>query len=98
MPYIDAEDRRALDPKINDLAATIDGAAMCLPADAAGLLNYSITRLIMQTIGRQRRYWAFCLAIGTLFCVALEVYRRVVAPYEDMKKDLHGDVPEFKVQ
>lgn len=96
MPYIDSEDRRALDPEIDKLSGRINEQSMMLPADAAGMLNYSITRLLMQTLARPRRYWAFALAIGTLFCVALELYRRVIAPYEDVQKDLRGDVAEFK--
>lgn len=33
-----------------------------------------------------------CVVIGALVCTVLEVYRRVVAPYEDRKVKENGDV------
>lgn len=61
--------------------------------DSAGDLNYAITKLITHYLDNfGHRYEHFNAVIGVLECAKLEVYRRVVAPYEDEKKEENGDV------
>jgi hypothetical protein len=84
VPYINQRQRAILD----------------LGADAphnAGELNYAISRTIHAYLrykgGDLPRYSDFNEVIGVLECAKLELYRRHVAPYEDVKIAENGDVP-----
>lgn len=88
MPYIDAKQRLRLS----------SGEDMKGPGD----LNYLVTELVLKFLGEHPRYTDFNAAIGALECCKLELYRRMVAPYEDEKIAQNGDVypaaeaaPEF---
>lgn len=85
MPYVKPADRERLDT----------GAA---PA-TAGELNYVISRLVDRYLAQHSppRYGDFNEVVGVLECVKLELYRRVVAPYEDGKKAAYGDVYTISV-
>jgi hypothetical protein len=79
MPYIDQKSRDRV---------TREGAA----PGSAGELNFLITRLVLARLGEHPRYEDFNAAIGALECAKLELYRRMVAPYEDKKIVENGDV------
>lgn len=55
-----------------------------------GCLNYTITELIDHLY--ECNYKDLNAAIGVLECCKLELYRRVIAPYEDTKIVENGDV------
>jgi hypothetical protein len=79
MPYINQVSRDELK----------DGAK----PDSAGELNYAITCLILQylkTMGE--RYQTYNDILGALEGAKLELYRRRVAGYEDIKKNQNGEV------
>jgi hypothetical protein len=71
-----------------------------------GDLNYIITRVLRLTTVRELKYIHLDAAVqileelgrlyipvcGTLRCVELELYRRLGAPYEDLKAIENGDV------
>ena len=77
MPYI-APERRA--------------SAKAHPYDA-GELNFAITQLLIDYLARTHvSYAAFNEVVGVLECCKLELYRRLVVPYEDTKIRLNGDV------
>jgi len=57
-----------------------------------GEMNYVITSLIQDWLGDDPHYTDYNSAIGVLECVKLELYRRKIAKYEDMKKKENGDV------
>ena len=80
MPYI-TQDRRKL----------IDNG---LKPETTGELNYAITKLIDQFIvdAGGVRYAHINEIIGVLECAKLEAYRRIAAPYEDVKLLESGDV------
>jgi hypothetical protein len=84
MPYVTSEARHRLDA--GD------------PPRNAGELNYALTRLVDAYLAAQAegagrmRYAHLNEAIGVLECAKLELYRRVVAPYEDGKQAETGDV------
>jgi hypothetical protein len=84
MPYIKAEDRiKALDKP-----------------GTSGELNFAITALINDYLwhrGPGLRYAALNDAIGALECAKLELYRRVVAPYENTKIAENGDVYDASI-
>lgn len=87
MPYIEPEDR----PQLDKVSESI---AMYMLSD--GDLNYLITRIVDRWIshdGKHRpNYALFNAAIGVLECVKQELYRRVIADYEDQKRLENGDV------
>lgn len=59
---------------------------------SAGELNYAITRLVTNYLRGDYGYDQLNEAIGVLECSKLELYRRMVAPYEDAKCAENGDV------
>ena len=80
MPYIDEAKRIEIDTYgINAVSN-------------AGELNYFITSRIVLYLGEYPNYEAYNKILGVLEAVKLELYRRVIAPYEDKKKEKHGDV------
>ena len=80
MPYITQQDREALHEKARE-------------PESAGELNYQLTTAVLGWIERQgKSYATFNAAIGALECAKLELYRRMVAPYEDTKIQANGDV------
>lgn len=61
----------------------------------AGELNFTITKLIQSYIlltGKGTNYTTYNEVMGVLSCVTQELYRRVVAPYENVKCETNGDV------
>jgi len=82
IPYITERDREFFDKSlqeiVNDLAT-------------AGDLNYCITVLCNKFLN-EIRYANLNEVIGCLECAKLEFYRRMVAPYEDIKSRQNGDV------
>lgn len=93
MPYIKREDRDALDPTIYLLVKTLV-SRYPMGKDLAGPLNYAITRLLLDTTPVNPRYSRLALVTGILETIKLEMYRRMVAPYEDAKAEENGDVYE----
>lgn len=84
MPYIKAEDRPLFDKEINVLANRIRNE---------GDLNYCITRLSLLMAQKWGvKYKIFNLLIGVLECAKLELYRRHVGTYEDLKIKENGEV------
>ena len=62
-------------------------------AETPGELNFQITQLIMRYIHKYKPTYALGNTImGVLECAKAEFYRRVLAKYEDAKKDENGDV------
>ena len=82
MPYIKSNDRIALSKVI--------GSA---PIESAGELNYLFTKLIIMYMQQNGKgYKQVNDVIGALEGAKLEFYRRVAAPYEDLKANENGDV------
>lgn len=79
MPYITKAERELMENRV-------------IPPNTAGQLNYAITRLIQKYLTRNPRYQTFNDVIGALEAAKLELYRRMVAPYEDKKAKQNGDV------
>jgi hypothetical protein len=57
-----------------------------------GELNYLITMMAKAYLGDMPTYKDYNEVIGVLECAKLELYRRIVAPYEDTKCSQNGDV------
>jgi hypothetical protein len=80
MPYIKPEDRA---PILLDQIHIED----------AGELNFFITTIIDSYIHKNTKcYTTLNEVIGVLECAKLELYRRIVSPYEDVKIEQNGDV------
>ena len=88
MPYIEQYKRDCVDRSFGQ-----DNMPERYPEDA-GELAYTVTRECMGFLENQPRrgFLAFATMIGVLICVVLELYRRIVAPYEDLAKVRNGDV------
>jgi|WetSurMetagenome_2_1015567.scaffolds.fasta_scaffold584397_2 hypothetical protein len=88
MPYITSDYREELDANIWELVSTLvkwsDGKKM------DGCVNYIFTKILKQVY--DENYHDYNAAIGVLECCKMELYRRSIAPYEDTKIKLNGDV------
>ena len=79
MPYLRKATRTAIDKG-------------CPPA-TPGELNYVFTRVALDYLEREGTTYAAIAEIVSAFeCAKLEFYRRVAAPYEDVKCRENGDV------
>jgi hypothetical protein len=84
MPYIEQEDRNKFDELLMILSDVIT---------SPGELNYVITMLSASFAEQEGgNYAALNATVGVLESAKLEFYRRRVAPYEDEKMRLNGDV------
>jgi hypothetical protein len=83
MPYIHPDDR----PDYNDILES-------LSFGGPGELNYVFTKTIQKYFEGFARigYAEMNEVIGALECCKLELYRRMVVPYEDKKIAENGDV------
>lgn len=81
MPYIDEAERDALGLVHEEHALT------------PGELNYQITQLLDEYVRTHGKSYATLNdVLGAVEGAKLEFYRRVAAPYEDVKARLNGDV------
>ena len=82
MPYIKQETRTSFEQGIGKI-------------EVPGDLNYIITRICLEYLNTKgQSYQIYNDIIGALECCKLEMYRRSVAPYEDVKIAENGDVYE----
>jgi len=84
MPYINKDQREYFDQYLNEDFLT------SLPYITSGELNYLITKLLIST--EPKNYRDYNKLIGVLESVKLELYRRLIAKYEDKKIEENGDV------
>jgi len=87
MPYIKEKERVKFEKVIKDLVKLLEKDKENL----AGNLNYVVTSIIKR-LSKNLRYKKANEIIGALECIKLEYYRRVLAPYEEQKRKLEGDV------
>lgn len=87
MPYIKQKLRDEIDADISEL---IEGIVNQDETQQDGMLNYTITKLLAGLY--EPNYFNLNRAIGVLECVKQEFYRRVVAPYEEIKRRENGDI------
>jgi len=91
MPYIGEDGRKALDNAINSI---VDQLVAWYPSTYwVGALNYVVFTIVKRFFDRvPPRYHLFAHVTGTLQCCIHEMYRRLVAPYEDKAIDKNGDI------
>lgn len=87
MPYINKDDRPAIDELLQPLTAHLES----LPIEEQdGALNYAVTKILKKLY--PPKYFNYNRAMGVLSSIQAEWYRRDVAPYEDKKIIQNGDV------
>jgi hypothetical protein len=80
MPYIKQEKRASFENGTGKM-------------EAPGDVNYILTRVCSEYINNKgKSYQTYNDIIGALECCKLEMYRRAVAPYEELKIAENGDV------
>jgi hypothetical protein len=86
MPYIKEEDRR------NFINLTREMHSKMI--ETPGELNYLITYLTLVFLGQKKEsYQGYNDAIGALENAKLEISRRKISKYEDLKIEENGDLP-----
>jgi len=98
MPYIKPEEREFYDNLIENIIDQIFlfGISEFDRNDWKGHLNYIISRLCHEVIKKRGlRYHTCNDVIGVLECIKQELYRTVIAPYEDRKRSENGPVSEL---
>jgi len=91
MPYIKSGHRKELDKSINDIVQSIkEQIQFDNEDDLDGILNYCFFR-ICKSLYPEKYHW-YNRMMGMMECCKLELYRRLVAPYEDKKIIENGDV------
>jgi len=89
MPYIKNKDREKFDESLQEISDNIL---------SMGDMNYCFSTIIANYLEEVERvegsvgYYYYNQLIGVLECAKLELYRRLAAPYEDLKIEENGDV------
>lgn len=63
-----------------------------IPSLTEGELNFVVTTILSRWLTKEFNYSELNTVMGVIECVKLELYRRVAAPYEDLKRVQNGDV------
>jgi len=87
MPYIKMERRKRLELSIKLI---IDFLREVPEEYRDGEINYIVTVILKRSY--DPKYFNYNRAIGVLECVKQEFYRKVVAPYEELKEKENGSV------
>jgi hypothetical protein len=87
MPYINPAMRMIVEDNLQYL---IENIQTFNKHDIDGVVNYCVTRILHSVY--PPKYDEYNRAMGVLSCIQHEFYRRKVAPYEDAKMRLNGDV------
>jgi hypothetical protein len=98
MPYISQKDRLFLDEYIDQFLYNINTIYKDTTFyNKGGLANYIITRILTNFLkcGNKWSYTKLSQIVGTLECAKMEIYRKLISPYEDQKISENGDLEEF---
>lgn len=97
MPYIAEQYREEVDEPISEILEYINLLEKEeTEQNIDGLINYIVTRIVTEAF-RPMSYTRGSNMIKTLECSKLEVYRRLLAPYEDQAVDRNGDLGIFRI-
>lgn len=93
MPYIGQDQRDRVAAALAELVTALGEARESSGDDEniGGILNYAVT-ILMKDSAVPKRYKDYERLVGMLECCKLELYRRIIAPYEDEKISSNGDV------
>lgn len=89
MPYLTQDRREEFTELLDTFRRLTNEDGSFGPGD----LNYILIKFVHIIIATRKKNYALLNAlIGTLECCKLELYRRIVSPYEDEKIAENGDV------
>lgn len=84
MPYISPERRAVFDEHIENIAKNLQ---------SGGEINYCVYRLCLEFIkSKGMSYTTSMVPFSALGAAQMELYRQIIAPYEDQKIAENGDV------
>jgi len=87
MPYIKQEQRKKWKKIIDETTKNLKD----VPDDKKeGELNYLFSTILKKSYSRN--YFSFNRLIGLIECIKLEMYRKIIGPYEDEKIKENGDI------
>lgn len=87
MPYLTKESRAEIQS-----GSQLNTAAVRTPGDLNFALTQTVLAFIAQAPAVSGKYAIYNAAIGALECCKLELYRRVISEYENLKIKENGDV------
>jgi hypothetical protein len=91
MPYIPIDDRVQYEQSINVIVSLL--SKLPNETDVEGHFNYIVSSIIKRYLdGTGIRYYKCNKFCGALDCISKELYRRVVAKYEDDAITKNGDI------
>ena len=92
MPYIEPRLRELINKELEELINKVKTEGLAEPEERDGIINYITCMLIKKVYGKNLNYKDYNAIIGVLECIKQEIYRRLVAPYEDEKIKENTDV------
>lgn len=92
MPYIKQEYRLTLNDLAEDVVKELKRLNEENITEYAGNFNFFISSIMNKLLLGNMSYSIINELIGALECTKLELYRRMAAPYENIKSDTNGDV------
>jgi hypothetical protein len=97
MPYISQDLRSQIDESLTIDDCVSEIKLIISQAKMKGVANYTISRILLNLLKPNTgwTYSSLCDVIGTLECVKLEIYRRLISEYEDKAIEKNGDVEEL---
>lgn len=92
MPYIaDHETRAELMRLVAEAIETSDAA------ESVGTFTYFLTMACVEYLAySELKFQRLAEVVAALECTKLELYRRIVVPYEDRARRKHGDVKHIR--
>ena len=91
MPYIKKEQRNIFESDIARLVNNLSAQGWGISKE--GCLNYIISSLLARSLREEEMSYAKLNAVmGILESCKAEIYRRVVAPYEEIKLRENGEI------
>ena len=93
MPYIKEEMRQWWDTYLVTMMEGLEHRDLEKDKMTAGELNYIISSIALKFVRvKGESYQNYNDMIGALECAKTELYRRFIAPYEDLKVKENGDL------
>ena len=89
MPNIIKDQRKKYESAIDNLIVLLKDTSM-------GEINYCLSKLIWRLFDLNKSYANANNLFGMLHAVSNEFYRRKIAPYEDEKMKINGDLENEK--
>ena len=87
MPYITQEERLKVNPEIDRMVDLIQQNNWNV-----GLINYIFSTILWTWFKQVPSYPTINGIVGVLGCVKDEFYKRIASPYENIKKEINGDL------